>query len=367
MSNLPRYVVALRRGGRTVYYWQVSKAHRVQVAGETWPRGVVRLPDEMAGMLAAARRLNDELDQYRAGVAPESRKGTMPWLIAHYENPANKVSTFHGLAQKTKDEYRAYAKRVLQWSAEKRHPPVKDLTTPKILEFLTRFDDRPSLKAHAASYLRTLLRHARRIGEITHNPASELEIGRPRRQKPIRVVDVAQMLTIVTKAREMGLPHVAAGVLLHFDLGQRQSDVLRLQKPRDYRDGVFQFSQSKTDQAVTVKPFLAETRAMLDALPVAQFMIVADANGQAVPQWRYGEDFRTVADACGFTDLWEMELRHSCVMFCHRAGLTAIEIATRTGHSLKTVLTILEFYSYRDTVVATQGAVKLEDYRRRIS
>lgn len=363
MSKLPRYVV--QQSGRTTFYWIVPPWCRTKKDGKPWPAGTVRLPDERAAMEAEAARLNDELDQIRAGVLPESRKGTLPWLIAHYENPANKMSKYHRLKPGTKDDYRSHAKHVLAWSAEKRHPQVRDLTTPKVLEFLTRFDDRPTLKLHIASYLRTVLKHAIRIGEITHNPATQLDLEKPKRQKKIRTIDVPELLALVAKANEMALPHVAIGALLHFDLGQRQGDMLRLQKPRDYRGGVFQFDQSKTGQAVTIKPFLAETRAALDALPLAQLMLVADRNGQQMKAWQYWRDFRNVADAAGFPDLWEMELRHSCVIFCERAGLTPGEIATRTGHSLKTVFTILENYRYRDAVVAHQGAVKLEEYRKR--
>lgn len=363
MPTLPRYVV--QPSGRLAFYWQVPTRHRVAKDGKPWPHGTVRLPDDRTKMEAEAARLNTELDQIRAGVTPETRRGTMPWLIAHYENPANKMSKFHKLTPGTKDDYRSHSKHVLAWSAEKRHPQVRDLTTPKVLEFLTRFDDRPTLKIHVASYLRTILKHAIRIGEITHNPATQLDLEKPKRQKKIRTIDVPELLALVAKAHEMALPHVAMGALLHFDLGQRQGDILRLQKPRDYRGGVFQFDQSKTGQEVTIKPFLTETRAALEALPLAQLMLVADENGQQVRAWRYWSDFRKVADAAGFPDLWEMELRHSCVIFCERAGLTPGEIATRTGHSLKTVFTILENYRYRDSIVAAQGAVKLEDYRNR--
>lgn len=290
------------------------------------------------------------------------QKRTMQWLIAHYENPATKVSTFHKLNAGTKDDYRKLSKHVLAWAADR---AVRAITTPDVLAFLSQFGDRPSLQWHMASYLRVLLTHARRIGEVQHNAASALGLSKPKRQKAITVVDVTQLLSLVDTAHRMDMPHVAIGCLLHFDLGQRQGDILRLQKPRDYRGGVFQFEQSKTAQHVTVRPFLAETRAAIDALPLTQMMLVADHNGQRLPAWRYCRDFRKVADAAGFPDLWEMELRHSCVIYCERAGLTPGEIATRTGHSLKTVFTILENYRYRDPVVAAQGAVKLEEYRLR--
>lgn len=385
--ELPRYVVARERGGRTVYYWQVTKKHRAIVNGEPWPVGVTRLPDDAGEMLTAAARLNAELDQLRSGVAQDARKGSMPWLIAQYE----RSTYFLKLRKRTQRSYTYLARHVLQWSKEKGHPPITDLRMNKVLEFLTKFDgqacdahktlepdclncrrERPVLRHQVAGYLRTVLHYAERTGVRLEgsNPARGLRLGGTKRQKPIRIVDVPQVLAIVAKAREMGLPHIAVGTLLHFDLGQRQGDVLRLQKPRDYRGGVFQFEQSKTGQVVTIMPFLSETREALNAIPDAQFMLVVDANGRSFTtetrQRTYGADFRRVADACGFKDLWEMELRHSCVIFCERAGLRPSEIATRTGHTLATASTILEKYRYRDSVVAQHGTVMLEEYRNRL-
>lgn len=365
--NLPRYVVARARSGRTVYYWQVTPKHRAKVGDDVWPDGVIRLSDNPSEMLVTAKRLNDELDQRRAGALPETRKGSMPWLVQQYEHSPY----FKKLRPKTQRAYQQLSGYILRWSKEKNHPAVADLRKAKVLEFLAQFEDRPALRDHIAGYLRIVLDYAELIGLRAEgsNSARRLRIGRAKRQKPIRIVEVPQVLAIVAKAHELKLPHVALGTLLHFDLGQRQGDVLSLQKPRDYRGGVFQFKQSKTEQVVTIKPFLKETRDALEALPHAQLMLVADQNGQGFAteerQRGYVADFRKVADACGFHDLWEMELRHSCVIFMERAGLRPAEIATRTGHTLATATTILENYRYRDSVVAHHGTVKLEEYRRK--
>lgn len=359
--KFPRYVVARKRPAGTVYYWQVPTKQRYQhTDGEFWPTGLVRLPSDPTDMMVQARTLNHQLDTLKSGVNPNTRKGTLPWLVAEYE----KSSYFTSLRDRTKQSYAQLSRYVLRWSDSKGNPPVTSLTTQKILEFLNQYDSRKSLRDHIGTYLAVVLEYARRTGVINANPARRLGLKRAKRLKPIRTITVDQLMTIVNKAREMGLPHVAMGALLHFDLGQRQGDVLRLQKPRDYKDGVFRFKQSKTDQMVTIRPFLKETREALDALPSDQMMLVS-RNKTAINPTTYVADFRTVAKACGFHDLWEMELRHSCVIYCERAGLTPGEIATRTGHGLASVIMILENYRYRDEVVAHQGAVKLEDYRNR--
>jgi len=358
--QLPRYVVARKRPQGTVYYWQVPDRLRVKTETQTWPVGVIRLPDDPMDMLNRASELNAELDYLRNGIVTTAQRGSMPWLITQYEQS----EYFAQLRDKTKRSYTQLSKYVIKWSREKNNPQVAGLTPQKILEFLARFESRKSLRDHVATYLAIVLEYGRRTGVIADNPARRLGLKRARRLKPIRVVNIEQLLTIVAKAREMNLPHVAIGTLLHFDLGQRQGDILTLQKPRDYRDGVFHFQQSKTDQEVTIRPFLRETRAALDSLPATQMMLVS-INSSAVDSKKYVYDFRQVAKACGFHDLWEMELRHSCVIYMEQAGLTPGEIATRTGHKLSSVIMILENYRYRDPVVASQGAIKLEAYRNK--
>lgn len=356
-----RYVVSKQRGESTAWYWQVPTRLKVKTEAGLWPEGTVRLPDDAEERRKTAMRLNDELDSLRRGNVTHGGRGSLPDLIREYE----RSSYFTSLRERTREGYDLLSRRVLQWSQEKGHPQVSTLTTPKIIQFLERYESRRSLRDHIAKYLAVVLEYARRTGRINYNPARKLGLKRPKRMKPIRIVTVEQVLQIAAKAREAGKPHVAMGVLLHFDLGQRQGDVLRLQKPRDYKDGVFHFHQSKTDQVVTIRPFLQETRDALDALPNDQMMLVAQ-DKSAVQRLAYWRDFREVANACGFNDLWEMELRHSCVIFCERAGLTPAEIATRTGHGLASVITILENYRYRDPVVAAHGALKLEAYRNKL-
>lgn len=357
--NLPRYVVARKRTSETVYYWQVPvKQRRPDESGQPWPAGLVRLHEE--GLQAQASVLNSRLDALAQ--AAQARVGTLPSLIADYEQS----SYFTSLRERTQHSYKQLSRHVLRWSAEKNNPHVSTITTPIILGLLSRYDSRKSLRDHIGTYLGVILEYARRTGMIADNPARRLGLQRAKRSKPIRIVTVDQLMAIVSKAHEMGKPHVAMGALLHFDLGQRQGDVLSLQQPRDYKDGVFRFKQSKTDQVVTIRPFLRETRAALDSLPPTQMMLVS-INSCAVDSRRYVHDFRQVANACGFHDLWEMELRHSCVIYCERAGLTPGEIATRTGHGLASVIMILENYRYRDDVVAQQGAIKLEAYRNKMA
>lgn len=357
--QLPRYVVAKKRPNGTVYYWQVPPRLRVETDEGAWPEGTIRLPDDPMEMALRASALNGELDFLRGGQTTLTPTGTLPWLIRQYE----KSEYFTQLKDKTKHSYAQLARHVTRWSTERNHPPVASLTPQKVLEFLSRFESRKSLRDHIATYLAIVLEYGRRINVVQTNAARRLGLKRAKRLKPIRVVTIDQVIAISTRAYQMGYPHVALGTLLHFDLGQRQGDILALQKPRDYKDGVFRFTQSKTDQVVTIRPFLKETRAALDALPADRFMIVGDANGQAVDPRLYVRQFRAVAKDCGFPDLWEMELRHSCVIYMEQAGLTPAEIATRTGHRLSSVITILENYRYRDPVVAQQGAIKLENYR----
>jgi integrase len=67
------------------------------------------------------------------------------------------------------------------------------------------------------------------------------------------------------------------------------------------------------------------------------------------------------------------QLRHTAIVQLARAGcsgppsspLTVPEIASITGHSIKTVTQILEHYLPRDSVAAQNAIAKLEAWRRR--
>lgn len=73
---------------------------------------------------------------------------------------------------------------------------------------------------------------------------------------------------------------------------------------------------------------------------------------------RLGHVFIALRKATGGRDLTLRALRHSCVVQLARAGCTAPEIASITGHSINSVERILSVYLPRDNQVAWNAQAK---------
>lgn len=71
--------------------------------------------------------------------------------------------------------------------------------------------------------------------------------------------------------------------------------------------------------------------------------------------------FHANARACGVSALEFRDLRGTAVVMLAAAGLEAPQIATITGHTMKSALDILERYGARNQAVARAAMVKLEN------
>jgi integrase len=141
--------------------------------------------------------------------------------------------------------------------------------------------------------------------------------------------------------------------------GQRQGDLLRL--PWSAYDGKhIRLRQSKTGARVVI-PVGAPLKAALDAAPKVSPIILTNRSGKP---WR-SESFRWIWNrACktaGIVGLTFHDLRGTAVTRLALAGATEAEIATITGHSMRSVRAILDIhYLARDPALAESAITKLE-------
>ena len=148
-------------------------------------------------------------------------------------------------------------------------------------------------------------------------------------------------------------------LLLALWTGQRQGDLLRL--PWNAYDGKhIRLRQSKTGARVVI-PVGAPLKAALDATPKVSPIILTNRSGKP---WR-GESFRwswnRACKAAGIIGLTFHDLRGTAVTRLALAGATEAEIATITGHSLRSVRAILDtHYLARDPALAESAIRKLE-------
>jgi integrase len=141
--------------------------------------------------------------------------------------------------------------------------------------------------------------------------------------------------------------------------GQRQGDLLRL--PWNAYDGKhIRLRQSKTGARVVI-PVGAPLKAALDAAPKVSPIILMNRDGKP---WR-SESFRWIwnraCKAAGIVGLTFHDLRGTAVTRLALAGATEAEIATITGHSMRSVRAILDtHYLSRDPALAESAIRKLE-------
>lgn len=354
MIDLPPYLVVKRRARRPdAHYFQVP----ARLRPEGWP-ATIRLSDDLATACVEARKHHERLKAERATAAPpRDDTGTLPWLIRSFE----RSDAYKALRPRSQQAYQYPARIVVEWSAKANHPPVAKITRPAILKFLSALEDTPSTRLAVASYLRTLLTHAQDLGLIETNPASRLRLKRPKAK--VRIWSREEFDAVVTWLDAHGRQQLVTALWIALTIGQREGDVLRLQEPRDYRNGVFRFWQSKTGAYVTV-PAPDRLRQRIAARPRGQIPLVANEvtgvgyNLRTLNKW-----LRKATRDLGLDDLRFMHLRHTAVVEMARAGCEVPEIASITGHSLRGVTKILEHYLPRDSEVARNAIAKLDAYR----
>ncbi|MGR0183174.1 tyrosine-type recombinase/integrase [Azospirillum aestuarii] len=360
--ELPRFVIAKNRGGTWAFYFQVPK--RLQPEG--WPSGALRLRDDRGGAITdpvaavtRGRELNAQLDRARSQVSAGPVEGTLPWLIAEYQ----KSDKYTKKAINTRNQYDLLAKQMVAWSKEKKHPQVKQMTTPAVLKFLSNYDDRPTMRARMAALGSILWNFGRRRGVVTDNVWTDL--GLEKGEPDVHIWTESEIAAIVAKADEMKRPSIGTAVLLASESGQRQGDVLDMRRGREWDGSTLRRVQNKTGAYVTVPA----TKLLLDRLaelPKENILLVAsEVTRRQWLQQAFSKVFRSVANAAGLPHLEFRSLRATCVCRLASAGCSIPEIASITGHTLVSVHHILKHYWRPDSDQAQHAIAKVEAFRQR--
>ncbi|MFC5423078.1 tyrosine-type recombinase/integrase [Bosea eneae] len=148
-------------------------------------------------------------------------------------------------------------------------------------------------------------------------------------------------------------------LILALHSGQRLSDLLRAAWT-NYDGKFLRIRQSKGGVVVTI-PCTKALRAMLDGMPRNATVILTSATGKPWKKRYFSDQWKEAGDAAGLTDLHFHDLRGTAVTMLAEAGCTVPEIAAITGHSLKTVTTILEKYLSRTRTLAEAAIEKFEN------
>ena len=286
---------------------------------------------------------------------PKHHKGTLQEVFSAYQRSQD----FLALSDATQ---KGYARRLPAIEAEFGDMPVKALADARVRgEFLDWRDKLAANSPREADYhmaiLALMLAWGVDRGRLPANPAA-----RPgRTYRPDRTDHIWQDADVTAFLAKAG-PQLRLPFLLALWTGQRRGDVLRM--PWGAYDGAtIRLSQSKGKRRVVI-PVAAELRAVLDATKRRATVICVTSRGTRWTGDGFSASFRKACEAAGIEGLTFHDLRGTAVTRLAVAGCTEAEIATITGHSLKTVGAMLDqHYLSRSVGMAESAIAKLEKHR----
>lgn len=150
--------------------------------------------------------------------------------------------------------------------------------------------------------------------------------------------------------------------------GQRQGDILRLTWT-NYDGTALTLRQGKAKRAgksapVVTVPCTKAVRRMLDDLPRNAAVILTTKTGRPWMKRYFAHEWDKATKAAGVVGLHFHDLRGTAVTLLSEAGCTPQQVATITGHSLKTVMVILEKYLARTRHLAEAAIFAFENSPR---
>jgi integrase len=153
--------------------------------------------------------------------------------------------------------------------------------------------------------------------------------------------------------------HLHLPLLLALWTGQRQGDLLRL--PWSAYDGKhIRLRQAKGGARVVIKVG-APLKVALDAAIKRSTIILTNSDGKPWTPDGFRASWRKACKRAGIVDVTFHDLRGTAVTRLALAGCTEAEIATITGHSLRSVRAIVDtHYLARDPALGESAITKLE-------
>jgi integrase len=148
-------------------------------------------------------------------------------------------------------------------------------------------------------------------------------------------------------------------LILALHTGQRQGDLLRLAWG-NYDGSLITLRQGKTDRKVEI-PCTKALRKMLDGLDRNSAVVLTTKTSRPWKPRYFKAQWEAATKKAGIIDLHFHDLRGTAVTMLAEAGCTTPMIAAITGHSLKTVTTILDKYLARTRVLAGEAVTLFEN------
>lgn len=394
--EIPYLVARKDKAGKLIgHYWQPDK--RVQALGFRFES----LGKDPARAVERASELNQQVAEARAAAldaAPAPArvsKGTYGALFVHFRGAPGKgiepSTEWQKLSAKTRSDYNRIIDRLdaafgtlpvtrMIRTDDGERVRMPTLSSEKLREVRDQMRDAPFMANYVLRVISRLFEFARgfptRYGQIAVNPAEAVpkfgkEVGVESRQALWRA---EQEDAFLQSARVQEDLEIELGYALLVYTGQRLGDVLAMEVS-DYDGNRINVVQEKTGAKVWIKAHrrlklvldrhLARRRAQGR---IGGTLLQQDDGGPFQPRWfstRWDRIFAFAGMLVPLEGLQRRDLRRTAVTRLAEAGCTVLEIAAITGHSIKTVESILEVYFVRTAEIAENAIIKLEEYQDR--
>ena len=330
----------------------------------TGPDGsYVTAPKTFAARIDAEAHLTDrrreiDADLWNAAAARKPEKVTFGAYAAGWLESRQVAG--RPIKARTKEHYQAILDDHLLDSFGSRHLSA---ITPKDVRnwHAVTLADRPTMRSHAYSLLRTIMNSAVNDELIESNPCRIVGAGRAKRAHKVRPATLYEISALAWEMpkRYRAMVMLAAWCALRFgELTElRNRDLLltippegsddepeglvRVERAVVRVDGGFQVTTPKSDAGardVAVPPHLvAYVREHLDEFAPKRndLLFPADHGGHLAPATLYRR-FYTARDRIGRPDLRWHDLRHSGAVLAAATGASLAELMARLGHSTPT-------------------------------
>ncbi|HYE50503.1 MAG TPA: tyrosine-type recombinase/integrase [Azospirillaceae bacterium] len=340
----------------------VETAERINELVAEWRAGrLTQIPPLVLGM----KRLADPIHARRRLARPPAVPGTVGWIVERYLES----DEYAELRPHSRRSYRPYMDTIRRLFGDQ--PPAA--VSARVVKELYK-SMRVRTPVHAAKMIRhgrLLWKWAKSEGMVAANPWLDVQVKTPKPKVPDLWTPQAVRVFVET-ADEMGWRSLGTAVWLNEWLGQRKGDVLEWRRPGP--GAPLRVTQQKTGAVVvlpvSVVPKLAARieadRAWWAGRGISPtHLIVDEVTGQPYTDSVFRNRFEAVRAKASapdklpmIADLDFMHLRHTAVTRLSEAGCSIRQIAAITGHTMGSVLSILERYSIHTAKLAEGALLK---------
>lgn len=336
---------------------------------------------KITGINTIRKRLSDGTVRtyyyHRATGAPLNGKPGSPEFLRDY-TAAEKLlldrhaGTFNGLVRdytlspefgKLRDSTQREYRRMLTKAESKfGNMPLAALEDPRVRQdFMTWRAEVAKASGeregdNRLSVISAMLTWARENGQVFEN-----HIAGFRRLHSVNRADMIWLPEHIHAFMGVAPVEMQRALILALHTGQRQGDLLRLGWG-NYDGAYIALRQGKTGRKVEI-PCTAALRRMLDGLDRKTAVLLTTKTDRPWKPRYFKAQWEIASKQAGITDLHFHDLRGTAVTMLAEAGCTTPQIAAITGHSIKTVTTIIDKYLSRTRALAGEAVTLFENAR----